>query len=99
MPGMNAKLAAICVISLKLWLPASHPASQRRLSRPAQQRLRGDAAAVGGSGASVATVRRSAAGFHMENKGSWLYAERLGGFCPLAKREVLFDTGILSAKT
>ena len=61
----------------------------------------------------VAAVDRYAAGFHKENKGNWLYAERLGGFCLLVKREVLdkigpalnewsdlslFDTDILSAK-
>jgi GT2 family glycosyltransferase len=58
-------------------------------------------------------VEQFAVSFRKEQQGNWLYAERLGGFCLLVKREVLdkigpalnewtdlslFDSDILSAK-
>jgi len=61
----------------------------------------------------TSAVERFAEKHRVEQKGNWLYAERLGGFCLLVKREVLdkigsdldqwtdlglFDSDILSAK-
>jgi len=61
----------------------------------------------------VTAVDRFAEKHHAAEKGNWMYAERLGGFCLLIKREVLdkvgkaldewsdlslFDSDILSAK-
>jgi O-antigen biosynthesis protein len=71
------------------------------------------AAIPGGGLLDVSGVERFAVEFHTEHKGNWVYAERLGGFCLLVKREVLdkigqalnewtdlslFDTDILSSK-
>jgi hypothetical protein len=68
---------------------------------------------LGGSLVDSAAVDRFAGEFRTEKKGNWMYAERLGGFCLLIKREVLdkignaldewtdlslFDTDILSSK-
>jgi O-antigen biosynthesis protein len=67
----------------------------------------------GGGLVDVSGVERFAVNFHKEQQGTWVHAERLGGFCLLVKREVLdkigpalsewtdlslFDTDILSAK-
>jgi GT2 family glycosyltransferase len=61
----------------------------------------------------VSAVDRFALEFRKEQQGNWMYAERLGGFCLLVKREVLdkvgsklhewtdlslFDSDILSSK-
>ena len=61
----------------------------------------------------VSAVEQFAVNFRKEQHGNWMYAERLGGFCLLIKREVLdkigpalnewtdlslFDSDILSAK-
>lgn len=66
-----------------------------------------------GSFVDLAAVEKHAAGFRQEHQGNWMYADRLGGFCLLIKREVLdkigtsldewsdlslFDTDILSSK-
>ena len=69
----------------------------------------------GASGAfvDVEAVARFGKEFQEKNKGNWLEAERLGGFCLLIKREALqrigpldpwtdlslFDSDILSSKT
>jgi GT2 family glycosyltransferase len=67
----------------------------------------------GGSLVDVAAVERFSVSFRTEHNKNWMYAERLGGFCLLIKREVLdkigpaldqwtdlslFDSDILSAK-
>jgi GT2 family glycosyltransferase len=68
---------------------------------------------LAGSLVDSSAVDRFAGEFRMEQKGNWMYADRLGGFCLLIKREVLdkignaldewsdlslFDTDILSSK-
>jgi hypothetical protein len=56
------------------------------------------AAIPGGSAGSspidTAAIDRFAVEFRKEQQGNWLYAERLGGFCLLLKREVLAKIGI-----
>jgi O-antigen biosynthesis protein len=67
----------------------------------------------GGSLVDVSAVDRFAVDHRKEQQGKWMYAERLGGFCLLVKREVLdkigtalnewtdlslFDSDILSSK-
>ena len=71
------------------------------------------AAFTGGSLLDVSAVDRFAVEFRKEQQGNWMYAERLGGFCLMVKREVLakigkaldewtdlslFDSDILSSK-
>lgn len=79
---------------------------------PSPLRGRG-AGGEGGGFLDIAAVDRYAGEFRKEQHGNWLYAERLGGFCLLVKREVLdkvgkaldewsdlslFDSDILSSK-
>lgn len=127
-PNWLAQLVGLASFANAMGLvgPMSNMAAPPQLVEPVGYRSSSDpsigvnepsssAKGVGDNGrlVDVAAIESYAAGFHKEHKGSWVYAERLGGFCLLVKREVLekigptldkwtdlslFDTDILSAK-
>ncbi len=94
--------------------PMSNMAAVPQLVEPVAYRSSSDPG-IGLSGEllDVANVEKYAADFYKDQKGNWIYTERLGGFCLLVKREVLdrigptldqwtdlslFDSDILSTK-
>ena len=97
--------------------PMSNMAAPPQLVESVPYRTFGNTGRIASNGTSAlvdtTAVERFATGFREEHKGKWVYAERLGGFCLLVKREVLdkvraaldewtdlslFDSDILSAK-
>jgi GT2 family glycosyltransferase len=117
--GWLNQLIAMASFSMTIGLvgPMSNMAAPPQLVETVPYRAFGNTtksvANPGGVLVDMTAVERFAEKHRTEFKGNWVYAERLGGFCLLVKREVLdkigngldqwtdlslFDSDILSAK-
>jgi GT2 family glycosyltransferase len=114
--GWLNQLIGLATFSLGIGLvgPMSNMAAPPQLVETVPYRTSATPRAKPGVGLlDVSAVEQFAVNFRKEQQGNWLYAERLGGFCLLVKREVLdkigpglnewtdlslFDSDILSAK-